>query len=127
MTTRLFPVDVTLDEWGSRLFNLAPGAAPRPPTRTSVTFSSRRGANGSRLTTPQARAAAVRQKLQAMVRRSPQVMVKLARAPKGMRGIANNLIYISRRGQLDLEDEDGQLISGKEALEDVQAEWAHGG
>ena len=54
-------------------------------------------------------------------------MVKLARAPKGMRGIANNLTYISRHGQLDLEDEDGQLISGKEALEDVQAEWEHGG
>ena len=127
MTTPIFPIDATLDEWGSRLFNLAPGAAPRPPRRTSAAFSSRAGATGSRLTTPQARAAAVRQKLQAMVRRSPQVMVKLARAPKGMRGIANNLTYISRRGQLELEDEDGQLISGKEALEDVKAEWEHGG
>jgi len=127
MTTPLVPIDETLDEWGSRLFNLAPAAVPRSPTRTTAAFSSRTGATGSRLTTPQARAAAVRQKLRDLLRRAPQVMVKLARAPKGMRGIVNNLTYISRQGQLDLEDEDGQLISGKEALEDVQAEWEHGG
>ena len=127
MTTPIFAIDATLDEWGSRLFNLAPAAAPRPPTRTTAAFSSRTGATGSRLTTPQARAAAVRQKLRDLVRRAPQVMVKLARAPKGMRGIANNLTYISRHGQLDLEDEDGQIINGKEALEDLHAEWEHGG
>ncbi len=127
MTSPTVPIDATLDEWGSRLFNLAPAAVPRSPTRRSALFSSRAGATGSRLITPQARAAAVRQKLQAMVRRAPQVMVKLARAPKGMRGITNNLTYISRRGQLEIEDEDGQLISGKEAVEDLQAEWADDG
>ena len=56
----------------------------------------------------------------AMVRRAPQVMVKLARAPKGMRGISNNLSYISRDGQLDIEDQDGQIIAGEQAVSDLK-------
>ena len=106
MMTRMFPIDATLDEWGSRLFNLAPGPPPRPPKRSTSPASFRASGNGSRLTSSQARAAAVRQKLHDLVRRAPQVMVKLAKAPKGMRGISNNLRYISRNGQLDIEDED---------------------
>lgn len=127
MTKPLFPIDATLDEWGSRLFNLAPGPAPRAPKRTTAPVSFHASGTGSRLSSSQARAAVVRQKLRDLVRRAPQVMVKLAKAPKGMRGIANNLTYISRNGQLDLEDEDGQLISGKEAVADLKAEWEHGG
>lgn len=127
MTTRMFPIDATLDEWGGRLFNLAPGPPPRPPKRSTTPASFRASGTGSRLSSSQARAAAVRQKLRDLVRRTPQVMVKLAKAPKGMRGISNNLTYISRNGQLDLEDEDGQLISGKEAVADLKAEWEHGG
>jgi hypothetical protein len=79
------------------------------------------------LGTPEARAQFVRQKLQEMVRRAPQVMVKIAKAPKGMRGIANNLRYISRDGKLDIEDQDGQVIQGKAAVADLKAEWQDGG
>jgi hypothetical protein len=82
---------------------------------------------GGRLSTSQARATYVRQKLQAMVRRSPQVVVKLVRAPKGMKGISNNLTYISRDGLLEIEDQDGQVILGKEAVADLKAEWRDGG
>lgn len=69
----------------------------------------------------------VRKKLQAMVPRAPQVVVKLVRAPKGMKGISNNLTYISRDGQLEIEDQDGQVIQGKEAVADLKAEWRDGG
>jgi hypothetical protein len=62
-----------------------------------------------------------------MVRRSPQVVVKLVRAPKGMKGISNNLTYISRDGQLEIEDQDGQVIQGKDAVADLKAEWRDGG
>ena len=116
----------TLDEWGSRLFNIGAPPAPRAagharrraPLPTSI---------GGRLRTPEARAQLVRQKLQQMVRRAPQVMVKIAKAPKGMRGISNNLSYISRDGKLDIEDQDGQVIQGKEAVADLSAEWQNGG
>ena len=72
-------------------------------------------AHGRPIRTTEARAQFVRHTLRDIVRRAPQVMVKLARAPKGNRGISNNLSYISREGQLDLEDQDGQIITGKEA------------
>ncbi len=62
-----------------------------------------------------------------MVRGAPQVMVKLAKATKGLRGISNNLSYISRDGKLDIEDQDGHIITGKEAVGDLKREWQHGG
>ena len=69
----------------------------------------------------------MRQTLQAMVRRAPQVMVKLVRAPKGMKGISYNLTYISRDGLLEIEDQDGQVIKGEEAVADLKTEWRNGG
>jgi len=121
-------VDQKLDEWGSRLFNVSTETLPRPrrSTRSSL-GSAKRMSIGGRLSTSQARATYVRQKLQAMVRRAPQVVVKLVRAPKGMKGISNNLTYISRDGQLEIEDQDGQVIQGKDAVADLKAEWRDGG
>ena len=121
-------IDQKLDEWGSRLFNVSTETLPRPRRSTrSHLASAKPVCPGGRLSTPQARATYVRQKLQAMVRRSPQVVVKLVRAPKGMKGISNNLRYISRDGLLDIEDQDGQVIQGKEAVADLKAEWRDGG
>ena len=121
-------IDQKLDEWGSRLFNVSTETLPRPRRSTHVRRSSAKHVStGGRLSTPQARATYVRQKLQAMVRRSPQVVVKLVRAPKGMKGISNNLTYISRDGQLEIEDQDGQVIHGKDAVADLKAEWRDGG
>jgi Relaxase/Mobilisation nuclease domain len=121
-------IDDKLDEWGSRLFNISTETLPRPRFSMHVRLSSSRFVStGGRLSTPQARATYVRQKLQAMVRRSPQVVVKLVRAPKGMKGISNNLTYISRDGLLDIEDQDGQVIQGKDAVADLKAEWRDGG
>lgn len=125
MPSSLLPIDVTLDEWGSRLFNL-PRTGTRGAKPTAPRGSSRRS-TGSALVTPQARADSVRQKLRDLVRRTPQVMVKLTSTPKGMRGIGNNLTYISRDGQLEIEDQDGQRIVGKDALQDLKAEWREGG
>jgi hypothetical protein len=113
-------IEVQLDEWGSRLFNVSTETLPRPR-------SAKRVSTGGRLSTPHARATYVRWKLQAMVRRSPQVIVKLVRAPKGMKGISNNLTYISRDGLLELEDQDGQVIRGNEAVADLKTEWRDGG
>ena len=121
-------IDQKLDEWGSRLFNVSTETLPRPRSSRNVPLSSATFVStGGRLSTPQARATYVRQKLQAMVRRAPQVVVKLVRAPKGMKGISNNLTYISRDGQLEIEDQDGQVVLGKEAVADLKAEWCDGG
>ncbi len=121
-------IDQKLDEWGSRLFNVSTETLPRPRRSRNGRLSfGKFVSTGGRLSTSQARATYVRQKLQAMVRRAPQVMVKLVRAPKGMKGISNNLTYISRDGQLEIEDQDGQVIQGKEAVADLKDEWRDGG
>jgi hypothetical protein len=117
----------TLDEWGSRLFNIGAPPAPRAAAGQARRRAPAPSSVGGRLRTPEARAQFVRQTLQQMVRRAPQVMVKIAKAPKGMRGISNNLSYISRDGKLDIEDQDGQVIQGKEAVADLKAEWQNGG
>jgi hypothetical protein len=121
-------IDQKLDEWGSRLFNVSTETLPRARRSTPVRRSSAKHVSTGRgLSTPQARATYVRQKLQAMVRRAPQVVVKLVRAPKGMKGISNNLTYISRDGLLEIEDQDGQVILGNDAVADLKAEWRDGG
>ncbi len=121
-------IDEQLDAWGSRLFNVSTETLPRPRRSRNVRLSSAKFAStGGRRSTSQVRANYVRQKLQAIVRRAPQVVVKLVRAPKGMKGISNNLTYISRDGQLEIEDQDGQVIQGKEAVADLKAEWRDGG
>ena len=119
-------IDEQLDEWGSRLFNISTETLPRPRNSKRIPLGSAKpvSTGGS---TPQARATYVRQKLQAMVRRAPQVVVKIAKAPKGMKGISNNLTYISRDGQLEIEDQDGQVIHGKDAVADLKTEWRDGG
>jgi hypothetical protein len=120
--------DERFDEWGSRLFNVSRDTPPRPRRSKRTPLGSAKPVSPSgRLSTPQARTTYVRQTLQAMVRRAPQVMVKLVRAPKGMKGISNNLTYISRDGLLEIEDQDGQVIKGKEAVADLKTEWRDGG
>ena len=128
MTPATSQIDEQLDQWGSRLFNVSTETLPRPRSSKNVRLGSAKFVStGGRLRTSQARATYVRQKLQAMVRRSPQVVVKLVRAPKGMKGISNNLTYISRDGQLEIEDQDGQVILGKDAVAELKAEWRDGG
>ncbi|WP_413936776.1 relaxase/mobilization nuclease domain-containing protein [Nitrospira sp. BLG_1] len=128
MTPLSIQIDERLDEWGSRLFNVSTETLPRPRASKNIRLGSAKFmSTGGRLSTSQTRATYVRQKLQAMVRRAPQVVVKLVRAPKGMKGIANNLTYISRDGQLEIEDQDGQVIHGKDAVADLKAEWRDGG
>ena len=71
----------TLDEWGSRLFNIGAPPAPKSGATGTRRRPSSQASLGGRLPTPEARAQFVRQKLQQMVRRAPQVMVKIAKAP----------------------------------------------
>ena len=118
--------DALVDEWGA-----VSSTSPRLPRHRHRQVGhdggpSSRG-HGRGLHTPEARAQFVRHKLRDLVRRAPHVMVKLARAPKGLRGISNNLSYISRDGQLGIEDQDGQIITGKEAVADLKTEWQQGG
>src|SRR5690349_2087538 len=72
-------------------------------------------------------AAAMRQRIAAIVRRAPQVMVKVTGGGRGMRAIAAHLRYITKNGRLPFEDERQIKGTGRDALRDLVQEWRLGG
>ena len=74
------------------------------------------------------RAAAVRERIEAtVVRRAPQVMVKVTGGGRGMKAIAAHFRYISKNGRLDIEDERGEKMRGKDTLPELADDWRFGG
>lgn len=112
-----------LDAWGDTFFNQTPIAPTKP----------RRGLRGvlrpvlnSAHSTQTARGSTTRGKLDSIARKTPEVLVKISGGGKGMRQIKDHLDYISRNGKLDLEDQDGQTLAGRQDLGDLRDEWRHG-
>ncbi|MEO6714263.1 MAG: hypothetical protein ABIM89_12650 [Mycobacteriales bacterium] len=74
------------------------------------------------------RAAAIRARIQAtVVRRAPQVMVKVTGGGRGMAAIAAHFRYIAKAGRLPFEDDRGVVEEGQEALRDLAWQWQYGG
>jgi hypothetical protein len=74
------------------------------------------------------RADAVRARIEAaVVRRAPQVMVKVTGGGRGMKTIAAHFRYISKNGRLDVEDDRGEVLRGQGALRDLVEEWQFAG
>ena len=108
-------IDGILVQWGDRLFY--------PSNRRGRSTSSPRLSSGQRH-----RAAEIRQRINAtVVRRAAQVMVKVTGGGRGMAAIGAHLRYISRRGELEFEDDRGVVREGKEALHDLAEQWRYGG
>jgi len=108
-------IEDVLVKWGERLFY------PRVRFRDTRT---------PRLALPigRDRAAYFRARIEATVlRRAPQVMVKVTGGGRGMKAIAAHFRYISRHGKLEMEDEFGRRSSGKEGVQDVLDEWRSAG
>lgn len=99
-------VDGVLLEWGTRLFYEGPAKAwpvkeaklirPRPVT-----------------------ARAIRARIRATVRRTPQVMVKIMSNQRNMRGVRRVLSYISHQGEIAVTDENGEQFNGKAAVQEL--------
>ena len=108
-------IDGILVQWGDRLFY--------PSNRRGRSTSSARLSGGQRH-----RAAEIRERINAtVVRRAAQVMVKVTGGGRGMAAICAHLRYISRRGELEFEDDRGVVREGKEALHDLAEQWRYGG
>ncbi|OFA00209.1 relaxase/mobilization nuclease domain-containing protein [Duganella sp. HH101] len=69
----------------------------------------------------------VRGHLQAIVQRKPQAMVRISGGGKGMRHIRAHLDYISRNGQLEVEDQNGERFNGRGDVAELALAWQHGG
>ena len=104
-------LDGVLVQWGDRLFYPANRVVrAHMPKLTGVGV--------------QERAHAIRQRIHAIVvRRAPQVMVKVTGGGRGMGAIAAHLRYISKGGRLPIEDDRGFEREGKEALRDLVEQW----
>ncbi len=109
-------VEAALVEWGERLFYPANRIvrSSKTPRLTALSFGQR--------------AAAVRARLEATVlRRAPQVMVKVTGGGRGMGAIAAHFRYIAKAGRLPFEDDRGVVREGKEALRALTDQWRYGG
>lgn len=107
-------VDGVLVQWGERLFYPANRIVKSPPTPRLDTLIRRK-------------AAVIRQRIEATVRRAPQVMVKVTGGGRGMAAIAAHFRYISKNGRLDIEDDREVVRNGKEAVRDLVDQWRYGG
>jgi len=105
-------IDGVLIQWGERLFY------PRNRMVASTT---------PRLHSASQRAAEIRCRIEATVRRAPQVVVKVTGGGRGMRAIAAHFRYISKNGRLDIEDDRGVVERGMDALEGIERQWKLGG
>ncbi|MCB2021781.1 MAG: conjugal transfer protein TraS, partial [Burkholderiaceae bacterium] len=108
-------IDGVLIQWGDRLFY--PGnrivKGQQQPKLSSLAARQR--------------AAAIRERIEATVRRAPQVMVKVTGGGRGMKAIVAHLRYISKNGRLEIEDERGEKMNGKESMRTLADDWRYGG
>jgi len=123
-------VDDVLVDWGASLFNQrSKSARSAKKSMTGVFLAPRRRADGDAVGRGGVTAAAkvIRGKLGSVVRRTPQVLVRISGAGKGIKHIKAHLDYISRNGKLELEDQSGETIKGRKELSDLRDEWQDGG
>jgi relaxase-like protein len=108
-------IDAMLLNWGDRLFH-------EPFRHARASRLSRVGIRDE--------AIRVRDPLARTLKRAPEVMVKMtnkASGAQGMGAVRRHLRYISRNGRVDLEDQNGDRISGVDALRDLAKTWHLGG
>lgn len=108
-------------EWGEELF-YRPVISQRPRKNVSGLFAIVHFHHRSATS----RENRVRQTLMRTTARVPEVIVKISGSGRGMHRIKVHFEYISRNGQVDLENQDGDLIAGHEAVRDLQDEWRYG-
>jgi Relaxase/Mobilisation nuclease domain len=109
-------IDGVLIQWGDRLFYPSNRIVKTKPAPKLNAIAANQ------------RAAAIRERIAAtVVRRAPQVMVKVTGGGRCMKAIAAHFRYISKNGRLDIEDERGETLRGKDSLLDIADDWRFGG
>jgi hypothetical protein len=73
------------------------------------------------------RAAVIRSRIEATVRRAPQVMVKVTGGGRGTAAVAAHLRSITKNGRLDIEDDRGVVGHGKDRCATSNANGASAG
>ena len=109
-------IDGVLVQWGERIFYPGNRMVKVPPQPKLPANLLRQRAN------------AIRARIEAtVVRRAPQVMVKVTGGGRGMKAIAAHFKYISKNGRLEIEDDRGEVLNGKDDLRALVDDWRLGG
>jgi hypothetical protein len=67
-----------------------------------------------------------RARLEMTTSKTPEVMVKITGGGKNIGRIKAHFDYISRNGKVELENEEGDILSGRDDVRDLRDEWAMG-
>jgi type IV secretory pathway VirD2 relaxase len=67
---------------------------------------------------------AMRARLERIVAKAPEVMVKITGRTKTVAHLKSHLGYITREGELGAETETGAVMEGRQGLRDIQSRWA---
>ena len=65
-----------------------------------------------------------RAKLARIVRKAPEVVVKVTGRQRGGSHVTAHLDYIGRKGDVDIETRDGEILTAKEDIAERAAEWS---
>lgn len=118
-------IDGILQTWGDELYGVVQHPARPRKASTGLMLPPRRPSQ--RRGSSSVGVARVRQVLKATTKRVPEVVVKISGGGKGMKAIRAHLDYISRNGDVVLENQDGDELSGREDMRYLKSELQHGG
>ena len=65
-----------------------------------------------------------RAKLARIVRKAPEVVVKVTGRQRGGAHVKAHLEYIGRKGDVEIETRDGEILTSKEDIAERSAEWS---
>lgn len=111
-------IDGIIKDWGDRLFH--------EPIRGRKGRNIRGGKISASASTAKPNSAATRDKIARTAKRAPEVMVKISGGGKNMKHIEAHIEYISRDGEIGIEDEKGDIHHGLDGVQDVRDAWAKG-
>lgn len=112
-------IDGILLEWGSQLYYPDPKRTKAGQDPKLIALLGSKAGPSMRA----ASAAEVRARIAATVRRAPQVMVKITGGARGMKALRAHFNYISKRGKLEMADEQDRSSQGRETIGELAEDW----
>ena len=114
--------------WGERLFPPPiKGKAAKPVGIRGSKGRTQNKAMSKPTLSAEQRSKRVQTLAKKLVKKAPEVMVKITGNSKSTAKISAHLDYISRDGAVELETEDGMILSDKESIRAIMNEWADAG
>lgn len=111
-------IDGIIKDWGERLHYA--------PVKGSKGRNVRSGGSTKPAKPAKPSGPATKEKVARTAKKTAEVMVKISGGGKNMKHIKAHMDYISRNGAVEIEDENGDVHQGMEAVRDVRDSWAKG-